>query len=259
MTAGVIALSHPTRFLKLTQLVVPATAGVAIVLGGIGLWLALVASPPDFDQGHSVRIMYVHVPAAWMAMAIYAAMAGSSVMALIWRMPMAFLLPKAIAPLGVGMTVVCLATGSLWGAPTWGTWWVWDARLTSVLILLFLYLGYIALVHAFDDPGRGLQAGAILSIVGVINLPVIKFSVDWWNTLHQPASVSRIGVPAIDPSMLTPLLVMAAAFMMLTVALAMLRLAAEVAERKAHALRLRGYAPGVDDPDGQSRPGVSMS
>ncbi len=239
-----IALSHPTRFLKLTQLVVPISAGLAIVLGAIGLWLGLIVSPPDFDQGQSVRIMYVHVPAAWMAMAIYAGMAGSSAMALIWRWPMAFLLPKAIAPLGVGMTVICLATGSLWGAPTWGTWWVWDARLTSVLILLFLYLGHIALVHAFDEPARGLQAGAILAIVGAINLPVIKFSVDWWNTLHQPASVSRIGVPAIDPAMLTPLLVMATAFLALVIALSMLRLAAEIAERKVHAMRLRGHDPG---------------
>ena len=235
-----IALSHPTRFLALTRRLVPFACALAILLGLVGLWQALIASPPDFDQGHTVRIMYVHVPAAWMAMAIYAAMAGSSLMALIWQRPLAFLVPKALAPIGVGMTVICLVTGSLWGAPTWGTWWAWDARLTSVLILLFLYLGYIALVHAFDEPGRGLRAGAILAIVGAINLPVIKFSVEWWNTLHQPASVSRVGVPAIDPAMLLPLLVMAAAYLALVVALALLRMAAEIAERKAHALRLRG-------------------
>jgi heme exporter protein C len=143
-----------------------------------------------------------------------------------------------VAPVGAGFTLVCLVTGSLWGQPMWGTWWVWDARLTSVLILFFLYLGYIALVNAFDDPGRGLRAGAVLVLVGVVNLPIIKFSVDWWNTLHQPASVSRLGVPAIDPAMLAPLLVMAAAFTLYFVTIALLRTRAEILARRIETLRL---------------------
>jgi len=206
-----------------------------------GLWLALVASPEDYQQGATVRIMYIHVPSAWMALFAYATMAVASIVALVWRHPLAELYTKAVAPVGAGFTAVCLATGSLWGAPMWGTWWVWDARLTSVLILFFLYLGYIALVNAFDDPARGLKAGSILVLVGSVNLPIIKWSVDWWNTLHQPASISsleRIGTPAIDPSMIAPLFTMAAAFTAYFAWLALLRTRAEIQERKIQTLRL---------------------
>ncbi len=230
--------ANPARFLRIAAAVLPWSAGLAAVLLGLGLYLALVGSPPDDLQGEAVRIMYVHVPAAWMGLMVYASMAVASAAGLVWRHPLAELYTKAVAPLGAGFTALCLITGSLWGRPMWGTWWVWDARLTSVLILFFLYLGYLALVNAFDDPARGLKSGAILVLVGVVNLPIIKFSVDWWNTLHQPASVSRAGVPRVDPSMLAPLLVMAAAFMAYFVTLALLRTRAEIVERKITVLRL---------------------
>ncbi len=233
--------ANPTRFLRLAEAVVPWSAGLTFALLAVGLYLALVVSPADYQQGETVRIMYVHVPTAWMAMFVYANMAVASAVGLVWRHPLADLFCKAAAPVGAAFTAVCLITGSLWGAPMWGTWWVWDARLTSVLILFFLYLGYIALVNAFDDPGRGLRSGAILVLVGTVNLPIIKFSVDWWNTLHQPASVStleRIGTPAIHSSMLAPLLVMSAAFTLLFVTLALMRTRTEVLERRIHGLRL---------------------
>ena len=157
-----------------------------------------------------MRIMYVHVPSAWLASAGYLALAVCSVLSLVWRHPLADLAAVEIGPVGAGFTALCLATGSLWGKPMWGAWWVWDARLTSVLVLFFLYLGHIALVRAFDDPERGYRAGAILALVGVVNLPIIKFSVDWWNTLHQPATITLTGAPTMYVGMLWPLLVSAA-------------------------------------------------
>ena len=202
-----------------------------VMLGWLGLF-GLVLSPADVDQGDAVRIMYVHVPSAWMAVFVYLVMAVSSAVAMIWRHPLADLAAKAAAPIGAGFTVICLATGSLWGKPMWGTWWVWDARLTSVLILLFLYLGYIALVNAFDDPNRGYRAAGILALVGLVNLPIIKFSVDWWNTLHQPASVVRLDGPAIHPDMLWPLLIMAVGFKLFFVTVLILRIRSEIAAAK---------------------------
>jgi heme exporter protein C len=174
-----------------------------------------------------------------MAMFCYTFMAGASAVGLIWKHPLADLAAKAAAPVGAGFTFLALVTGSLWGKPMWGAWWVWDARLTSVLILFFLYLGYIALINAFDDPTRGLKAGAILVLVGFVNVPIIKFSVDWWNTLHQPASVFKMGGPAIDPSMLRPLLLMGAAFTTYFLWVLMLRLRAEIVAGKIRVLRLR--------------------
>jgi heme exporter protein C len=210
-------------------------AGTLLFLAG-GLGLALFGSPPDYQQGESVRIMYVHVPAAWMALFVYACIAAASASLLVWRHPLAGLFAKASAPLGAGFTVLALASGSLWGKPMWGTWWVWDARLTSVLILLFLYVGLIALTNAFESPERGQRASAVLALVGVVNLPIIKFSVDWWNTLHQPASVSRLGTPAIDPSMLWPLLAMAAAFTFYYLWVVVLRVRSELIEARLRAL-----------------------
>src|SRR5580692_12343457 len=204
--------ANPARFLRIVTAILPWSAGVSAVLLPVGFYLALLGSPPDYQQGETVRIMYLHVPAAWMALSIYTLMAASSAVALVWRHPVAELVAKAAAPIGAVFTAVCLITGSLWGEPMWGTWWVWDARLTSVLVLFFLYLGYIALVNAFDEPTRGARAGAILALVGVVNLPIIKFSVDWWNTLHQPSSIFRLGGPTIDPSMLWPLAIMALGF-----------------------------------------------
>jgi heme exporter protein C len=186
-----------------------------LVLLPLGLYAALIASPPDYQQGETVRIMYVHVPSAWMALFIYTSMAAAALVSLIWQHRAADVYTEAAAPLGAVFTFICLVTGSLWGQPMWGTWWVWDARLTSVLVLFFLYLGYIALLHAFDDDAAGVARGRFLLIIGFINIPVVKFSVDWWNTLHQPASLTRLAKPAIDPAMLTPLLLMAGAFMAL--------------------------------------------
>ena len=242
----------PHRFARLARAMLPYAAAAAIVLVAAGLYLSLFVSPPDYQQGEAVRIMYVHVPAAWMALFVYASMAAASAAAIVWKNPLAELYTKAVAPVGAGFTLICLATGSLWGAPMWGTWWVWDARLTSVLILFFLYLGYLALVNAFDEPGRGLKAGSILVLVGVVNLPIIKFSVDWWNTLHQPASVSRVGVPAVDPALLVPLLTMAAAFMAVFLVLALVRTRTEIVDRKIQVLRYRQAAAATHRPADQS-------
>jgi heme exporter protein C len=231
-------LANPARFLRFSDTAMPWCAWGTLGVLAVGLYLALVAAPPDYQQGESVRIMYIHVPAAWMALSIYLFVAVASAVALVWRHPLADIAAAAAAPIGVAFTFVCLATGSLWGRPMWGAWWVWDARLTSVLVLFFLYLGYIALVNGFDEPSRGAKAGSVLALVGVVNLPIIKFSVDWWNTLHQPASVIRLGGPTIAISMLVPLLVMAAGFALLFLTLLMLRMRTALNERKALALRL---------------------
>ncbi len=234
--------ANPARFLRISARVLPWSTAVTVLTLGFGLYFALFASPPDYQQGETVRIMYLHVPAAWMSLFVYTSLALSSAVALIWRHPLAEIFAKASAPLGAGFTAICLATGSLWGEPMWGTWWVWDARLTSVLVLLFLYLGYIALVNAFDTPERGSRAASLLAVVGWINVPIVKFSVDWWNTLHQPASISRLAAPAIDPSMLPPLFLMAIGFTSLFVSVVILRVRAELIERK---LRLLQVAPGA--------------
>ena len=205
-------LANPVRFLRLTSRLQPITILIALIAIGLGLYYAIIKSPPDYQQSETVRIMYVHVPAAWMAMFCYVALACSSAIALIWRHMLANIIAKSTAPIGASFTFLALSTGSLWGKPMWGTWWVWDARLTSVLILFFLYLGYMVLYNAFDDQNRGARAAAILSIVGIVNIPIIKFSVDWWNTLHQPASVIKMDGPSIHPSMLTPLILMAVGY-----------------------------------------------
>lgn len=231
-------LANPNRFLKVANAVLPWCAGATAVLFALGLYYAIFASPPDYQQGDSVRIMYVHVPAAWMAMMVYGLLALFAVASLVWRHPLADVMAKAAAPVGAGFTLIALVTGSLWGQPTWGTWWTWDARLTSVLVLFFLYLGHMALTGAFDDATRGARAAAILALVGVINLPIIKFSVDWWSTLHQSASVLRLGAPTIHPSMLTPLFLMAGAFLGYFLCLFILRTRSELAARRVRALRL---------------------
>ena len=230
--------ANPSRFLRVANAVLPWSAGLTVLLLAAGLYFALLGSPPDYQQGETVRIMYIHVPAAWMALFVYACMAAASASALIWRHPLADLIAKAAAPIGAGFTLICLLTGSLWGKPMWGAWWAWDARLTSVLVLFFLYLGYIALVNAFDDSTRGFRAAAILALVGAVNLPIIKFSVDWWNTLHQPASVMRLDGPAIHPSMLWPLLLMAGAFTLFFVTVLILRVRGEIAAAKVRNLQL---------------------
>jgi len=232
--------ANPARFLRLADAILPWCAGATLILLVAGLYLGLFVAPPDYQQGESVRIMYVHVPAAWMAMFVYACLALASAVALIWRHPLADLAAQAASPIGACFTFIALVTGSLWGKPMWGTWWVWDARLTSVLVLFFLYLGHMALAHGFDDPTRGARASAILALVGFVNVPIIKFSVDWWSTLHQPASVLRLGGPTIDGSMLRPLLLMGAAFTLLFVCLLLVRMkAALLAARLRAAQRLQ--------------------
>ena len=186
--------------------------------------------------------MYVHVPAAWMALFVYSVIAGASGVALIWRHPLAHIAARASAPFGAAFTFLALATGSLWGKPMWGTWWVWDARLTSVLILFFLYLGYMALYNAFEDASRGQRAAAILALVGFVNVPIIKFSVDWWNTLHQPASLTRLDAPAVHSSMLWPLLAMGVGYMTFYVTLLLLRMKSELIAARLRALTMQTAA-----------------
>jgi len=205
------------------------------VMGAGAVW-ALLLSPTDWQQGETVRIMYVHVPMAWLAMGGYTGLAILSIMSLIWRHPLADLTARELSPVGAAVTALCLATGSLWGKPMWGTWWVWDARLTSVLVLFFLWLGHAALVRAFDDAERGSRAGAILALVGVVNIPIVKFSVDWWNTLHQPASVTRINAPGMHVDMLYPLLTCALGFTLLFAVVVLARTRAAVMERRVRAL-----------------------
>ena len=230
-------LANPRRFMKLATVLTPWMAGATVLLVGAGLYLGLFASPADYQQGETVRIMYVHVPAAWMALFCYTGLAVSAAVGLIWKHPVAEVAARATAPIGACFTFLALLTGSLWGKPMWGAWWVWDARLTSVLVLFFLYLGYMALNSAFDDPQRGSKASAILAMVGFVNVPIIKFSVDWWNTLHQPASIVRMGGPTIHPDMLWPLFLMIGAFTTYYLWVLLLRMRRELTETRLRARR----------------------
>jgi heme exporter protein C len=230
--------ANPTRFMRIAEKALPWITIAAIFFISAGLYQGLVISPADYQQGETVRIMYVHVPSAWMAMFCYTLLAVASGSFLIWKHPLADIAAQAAAPIGAGFTAMALITGALWGQPMWGTWWVWDARLTSVLILFFLYLGYMALVNAFDEPERGARAGAILALVGVVNVPIIKFSVDWWNTLHQPASLTRLDAPAIDPAMLVPLLMMAVGFKLYFLTVLIIRMRVLLMARRIRALHM---------------------
>ncbi len=230
--AGMHALANPARFQRFSARALPWCAAVTAVLLLVGLYMALFVAPPDYQQKDTVRIMFVHVPTAWWSMAGYALLAALGAALLVWKHPLAALMARAAAPVGAAYAATCLVTGSFWGRPMWGTWWVWDARLTSMLVLFFLFLGHIALSRAFDSPERGDKAAAILALIGVINLPIIKFSVDWWNTLHQPASVVKLGGPSIHPSILIPLLVMGVAFLMLFVTLVLMRTETEIGRRR---------------------------
>lgn len=234
---GLHRFANPGRFLRLSGRVLPWLAGAAVLALGVGLPWALFFSPPDWQQGETVRILHIHVPMAWLAMGGYAGLAVGSAVALVWRHPLADLACRELSPVGAAVTALCLATGSIWGRPMWGTWWVWDARLTSVLVLFFLWLGHAALVRAFEDSERGSRMGAILALAGAVNLPVVKFSVDWWNTLHQPASVTRIGAPALHADILYPMLVCALGFTLAFAALVLARTRAAVMERRIRALQ----------------------
>jgi heme exporter protein C len=235
----ITVLANPKRFLDLSQALLPWLFLLTVILLGTGLYWALFVTPPDYQQGESVKIMFVHVPAAWMGIFVYAVMAGASLTGLVFRHPLADVAAKSAAPLGAAFTALALLTGSLWGRPMWGTYWQWgDARLVSELILLFIYLGYIGLWNAIDDPMRAAKAAAILSLVGAADVPIIHFSVDWWNTLHQPASVFRPGGPTIDKAFLWPLFIMVLGYQMLFFWLWLLRMQTEIFERRARSLML---------------------
>ena len=227
--------ANPHRFMNLAARLHAPLWLTAV--GALAFGLFMVSGvPDDYQQGPTVRIMFVHVPAAWMALFAYSFIFFASIVAVVLRHPLGYLAARAAAPVGAVFTLVALVTGALWGQPMWGTWWVWDARLTSVLVLLFLYLGYIALWEAIDDYGRAARATSILAVVGFVNVPIVKFSVDWWNTLHQPASVSRFARPALHADFLYPLLVMGVAFLLLFLAITLTRLQMEVLRQR---LRVR--------------------
>ena len=217
-----------SNFKSIYNISLPSSVVITILFFIFGLKSALITSPIDYQQFDAVRIMYVHVPCAWLSMIIYSIMAIANLSGFIWKNPFSYLIAKAIAPIGAVFTLITLITGSIWGKPIWGTWWVWDARLTSVLILFFLYLGYMILVNAFDDPKKGEKIAAIISIVGFINIPIIKFSVEFWNSLHQPASILRSKGIAIDPAMLKPLLLMFCAFVGYFIIFALIRIKTQI-------------------------------
>lgn len=229
-------LANPTRFLALADRVLPWFAAATILCFAVGLWLSFTTEG-DYQQGETVRIMYVHVPSAWLSMMCYTVMAISALGTLVWRHPLADVSAKAAAPIGACFTFLALVTGSLWGKPMWGAWWVWDARLTSVFVLFLMYLGLIALNRAMDDPARSARVSAVLVLVGFVNIPIIKFSVEWWNTLHQPASVLRLDGPTIDPEFLWPLLTMAVAFTLLFFTLHIAAMRNEIWRRRVTSLR----------------------
>jgi heme exporter protein C len=234
---ALIDLANPTRFLSLTERVLPWLAAATAVALAIGAYGAANA-PDDYQMGAVVKIMFLHVPSAWFAMFCWGAMSVAALGTLVWRHPLADVAAKAAAPIGAAFTLICLVTGSLWGRPMWGTYWVWDARLTSVLVLFLLYLGVLALYWTAEDPNRGARGAAILILVGALNLPIIKFSVDWWNTLHQPASVLRLGGATIAPEILRPLLVMALAFFLLFLTLHLAAMRNEVLRRRVRTMRM---------------------
>lgn len=242
----------------MTDWLLPWLTAAALVVLGIGLAWGLAFSPPDWQQGETVRIMYVHVPMAWLAMGGYSGLVVLSVMALVWKHPLADVAARELSPIGATATALCLLTGSLWGRPMWGTWWVWDARLTSVLVLFFLWVGHAALTRAFDDQERGARMGAILALIGAVNVPIVKFSVDWWNTLHQPASVTRLASPGLHVDILYPLLTCALGFSLGFAALALAATRAGLLERRLRALQMAAARKADDSgAEAANRPGVA--
>jgi heme exporter protein C len=225
-------LASPKHFYRISGLLIPWLAAITAILLVLGLYLGLFVAPPDYQQGESYRIIFVHVPSAWMSMFIYTFMAVLSAIYLIWNIKLADVMARSSAVLGASFTLLALATGSLWGKPMWGAWWVWDARLTSELILLFLYMGYIALVMAIEDVRTAARAGAVLILVGVVNIPIIHYSVEWWNTLHQGPTVTKLDKPSIHLSMLVPLLLMAGAFQFYYFTVVLMRARAELLDRE---------------------------
>ncbi len=229
-------IANPGQFLIWSKAFILPLAVITIALFGYGLYLALLASPPDYQMGETVRIMYIHVPNAWLSEMIYGIMSAAALGTLVWRHPLADVAAKAAAPLGAVFTALALFTGSLWGRPTWGTFWEWDGRMTSTLVLLLIYLGIIALWRAFEDQGRAGRVIAVFTLVGALNIPIIKFSVDWWHTLHQPASIFTMGGPHMPGSILAPLFVMMFAFTFLFLTLHLVRMRTEILRRRAQTL-----------------------
>ena len=225
-------LASPKHFYRLAGLWIPWLAVICAGFMLTGLYQGLLVAPPDYQQGESYRIMFIHVPAAWMSMFVYVVMAGAGAIGLIWHMKLAEIVAISSAPIGASFTFLALVTGSIWGKPMWGTWWVWDARLTSELILLFLYLGVIALYNAVDDKRTASRATSILALVGVVNIPIIHYSVEWWNTLHQGPTVTKFDTPSIDIRMLIPLLLMAVAFKLFYAVVVLMRSRCEVLQRE---------------------------
>ena len=232
-----IDFANPSRFLSFTDRVLAWLAAATLLAFAFG-FSQVITAPDDYQQGATVKIMFIHVPAAWLGIFAWALMSVAALGTLVWRHPLADVAAKAAAPIGAAFTLICLITGSLWGRPMWGTYWVWDARLTSVLVLFLMYLGVIALWRTIDDPTRAARAAAALTLVGAINLPIIKFSVDWWNTLHQPASVLRLGGPTIHPAILVPLILMAVAFMLLFLTLHLAAMRNEIMRRRLRTLQM---------------------
>ena len=234
-------LSNPNRFQKLSDKIYPWITYTSLILISLGLYFSFFQSPPDYLQGESVRIMYIHVPSAWLSMMIYSSMAICSFISIVFRHTLADIIARSSALIGATFTLITLITGSIWGKPTWGTWWVWDARLTSELILLFLYIGHIILSNSFNDPRKGDRSAAILTLVGIINLPIIKWSVDWWNTLHQPASITKFSSPSIDPSMMQPLFFMTLGLFLFFISILLIRIKGEILIRKIEIIKYNSY------------------
>tara|TARA_A100001011_G_scaffold226384_1_gene234405 strand:+ start:1645 stop:2343 length:699 start_codon:yes stop_codon:yes gene_type:complete len=229
-----IFLINPSKFNKVADYIFRPLLVLSVLLFFLGLLFSFYLSPNDYQQGSTVRIMYVHVPSAWIALLTYAIMTLYSIAALAFRIPFGFIINTAVAPIGAIFTFICIISGSLWGKPMWGTWWVWDARLTSVAILFIIYLIIIFMNLSFENRIIREKVVAIFVIVGSINLPIVKFSVDWWNTLHQPATISKLSKPSIDPSMMTPLIIMTFAFIMIGIVIAILRIKTEIITRKSN-------------------------
>src|SRR6185437_14083006 len=229
-------IANPGQFLAWSKGFVAPLAILTAILFAIGLYLAFFASPPDYQMGETVRIMYIHVPNAWLSQFVYGVMAVASIGTLVWRHPLADVAAKSAAPLGAVFTGLALFSGSLWGRPTWGTFWEWDGRMTSTLILFLIYLGIVALWRAFEDSGRAGRVIAVFTLVGALDIPVVKFSVDWWNTLHQPASISLLGSEHMPPSMLLPLGIMTLAFTVLFLTLHLVRMRTEIFRRRARSM-----------------------
>jgi heme exporter protein C len=235
---ALIDLANPTRFVALADRLMPWLVGATLLAFAFAINQAYLA-PDDYQQGATVKIMFIHVPAAWLGLFAWVLMSVAALGTLVWRHPLADVAGKAAAPIGAAFTLMCLITGMLWGRPMWGTYWVWDARLTSMLVLFLMYLGVIALWRTIDDQSRAARAAAVLTLVGAINVPIIKFSVDWWNTLHQPASVIRLGGPAIHASILIPLIAMTVAFTLLFVTLHLAAMRNEIMRRRVRSMMMR--------------------